>query len=86
LSNIHAIYHYLKLVNWLKVRTNQSQSWDFALKVRTNQCSFSSISGTAGKIANSQIGVFLAYATKHGAVLIDRELYLHAEWEKDPER
>jgi SRSO17 transposase len=42
--------------------------------------------GTAGKIANCQIGVFLAYATKHGAVLIDRELYLHADWEKDPER
>jgi SRSO17 transposase len=43
-------------------------------------------SGTAGKIANCQIGVFLAYATKHGAVLIDRELYLHADWEKDLER
>ncbi len=42
--------------------------------------------GTAGKIANSQIGVFLAYATRYGAVLVDRELYLHAEWEKDPER
>ena len=41
--------------------------------------------GTAGKIANSQIGVFLAYANGYGAVL-DRELYLHADWEKDPER
>ena len=43
-------------------------------------------SGTAGKIANCQIGVFLAYANKYGAVLLDRELYLHADWEKDPER
>ena len=42
--------------------------------------------GTAGKIANSQIGVFLAYANRYGAVLLDRELYLHADWEKDPER
>jgi SRSO17 transposase len=42
--------------------------------------------GTAGKIANCQIGVFLAYATQSGAVLLDRELYLHADWEKDRER
>jgi SRSO17 transposase len=42
--------------------------------------------GTAGKIATSQIGVFLAYANRYGAVLLDRELYLHADWEKDPER
>jgi SRSO17 transposase len=42
--------------------------------------------GTAGKIANSQVGVFLAYANRYGAVLLDRELYLHADWEKDPER
>src|SRR5581483_9042667 len=32
--------------------------------------------GTVGKIANCQIGVFLAYATRHGPVLLDRELYL----------
>jgi SRSO17 transposase len=42
--------------------------------------------GTVGKIANCQIGVFLAYANKYGAVLLDRELYLHADWEKDPGR
>jgi SRSO17 transposase len=42
--------------------------------------------GTAGKIANCQIGVFLAYANRYGAVLLDRELYLHADWEKDPAR
>lgn len=42
--------------------------------------------GTVGKIANSQIGVFLAYANRYGAVLLDRELYLHADWEQDPER
>jgi SRSO17 transposase len=43
-------------------------------------------SGTVGKIANSQIGVFLAYANRYGAVLLDREWYLHADWEKDPKR
>ncbi len=43
-------------------------------------------SGTVGKIANCQIGVFLAYATGSGAVLLDRELYLHADWAKDSER
>src|SRR5258706_15621988 len=43
-------------------------------------------SGTVGKIANSQIGFFLAYDNRYGAVLLNRELYLHADWEKDPER
>jgi SRSO17 transposase len=43
-------------------------------------------SGTVGKIANCQIGVLLAYANRYGAVLLDRELYLHADWEKDPKR
>ncbi|MEV8639319.1 IS701 family transposase [Streptosporangium sp. NPDC051023] len=32
--------------------------------------------GTAGKIENSQVGVFLAYATSQGRTLIDRRLYL----------
>ena len=42
--------------------------------------------GTVGKIANCPIGVFLAYATRHGPVLLDRELYLPREWATDPER
>ncbi len=42
--------------------------------------------GTVGKITNCQIGVFLAYANQYGAVLLDRELYLHRDWEKDSER
>lgn len=33
-------------------------------------------SGTAGRIENCQIGVFLAYASPHGRALIDRRLYL----------
>src|SRR5918999_2436912 len=33
-------------------------------------------SGTAGRIENCQIGVFLAYASRHGQALLDREIYL----------
>src|SRR3954453_14972978 len=33
-------------------------------------------SGTAGRIENCQIGVFLGYASRHGYALIDRALYL----------
>jgi SRSO17 transposase len=41
-------------------------------------------SGTAGRIENAQIGVFLAYASSKGHALIDRELYLpKAEWCED---
>jgi SRSO17 transposase len=43
-------------------------------------------SGTAGRIENSQIGVFLAYASPRGRALIDRELYLPKEWISDRER
>jgi SRSO17 transposase len=43
-------------------------------------------SGTAGRIENSQIGVFLAYASAAGRALIDRELYLPKEWVSDRER
>ena len=43
-------------------------------------------SGTAGRIENSQLGVFLAYASRHGTALIDRELYLPREWTDDAER
>jgi SRSO17 transposase len=43
-------------------------------------------SGTAGRIENSQIGVFLAYASRYGHSLLDRELYLPAGWTDDRER
>src|SRR3954454_22960951 len=42
--------------------------------------------GTAGRIENCQIGVFLAYASGRGRALIDRELYLPKEWAQDPAR
>jgi SRSO17 transposase len=40
-------------------------------------------SGTAGKIANCQIGVFLAYASSGRPVLLDREWYLPKGWSAD---
>jgi len=43
-------------------------------------------SGTAGRIENSQIGVFLAYSSPAGRALIDRELYLPKEWASDRQR
>ena len=43
-------------------------------------------SGTAGRIENCQIGVFLTYASLHGHTLIDRELYLPKEWIDDRAR
>ncbi|MEO6891090.1 MAG: IS701 family transposase [Ktedonobacteraceae bacterium] len=43
-------------------------------------------SGTAGRRENSQIGVFLLYASEKGAAFIDRELYLPAEWTQDSVR
>ncbi len=43
-------------------------------------------SGTAGRIENCQIGVFLAYASAHGQAFIDRALYLPKAWVRDGER
>ena len=43
-------------------------------------------SGTAGRIENSQVGVFLCYGSDKGAALVDRELYLPQEWAEDRER
>jgi SRSO17 transposase len=43
-------------------------------------------SGTAGRIENCQIGVFLAYAGSKGQAFIDRELYLPKDWAEDKPR
>jgi SRSO17 transposase len=42
--------------------------------------------GTAGRVENSQVAVFLGYATTSGHALIDRELYLPVSWTEDPDR
>ena len=43
-------------------------------------------SGTAGRIENCQIGVFVGYASPQGYTFIDRELYLPKSWTDDQER
>jgi SRSO17 transposase len=43
-------------------------------------------SGTAGRVENCQIGVFLGYASAKGRAFLDRELYLPREWADDAER
>jgi SRSO17 transposase len=42
--------------------------------------------GTAGRIENAQVGVYLTYAAARGHTLIDRELYLPQSWTADPDR
>ena len=42
-------------------------------------------SGTAGRIENCQVDVFLAYASAKGRTLLDRELYLPQVWADDRE-
>lgn len=43
-------------------------------------------SGTAGKVENCQVGVFLAYVAPTGHVLLDRRLYLPQAWADDAPR
>jgi SRSO17 transposase len=42
--------------------------------------------GTAGRVENCQVAVFLTYAAQGGHALIDRELYLPKSWISDPGR
>ena len=42
--------------------------------------------GTAGRIENAQVAVYLTYAAARGHAMIDRELYLPRCWTDDPER
>ena len=42
--------------------------------------------GTAGRIENSQVAVYLAYAAPTGHALIDRALYLPQTWTERPDR
>jgi SRSO17 transposase len=43
-------------------------------------------SGTAGRIENSQVAVYLTYAAPRGHALIDRALYLPRSWSEDADR
>ena len=40
--------------------------------------------GTVGKVENSQVGVFAAYASRHGYCLLDSRLFIPEKWFTDP--
>jgi SRSO17 transposase len=42
--------------------------------------------GALGKIANCQVGVFLAHVGPRGRALVDKRLFLPEEWTRDPAR
>jgi len=42
--------------------------------------------GTAGRIENAQVGVFLTYSSARGRTFLDRELYLPKAWVEDRDR
>jgi len=42
--------------------------------------------GTAGRVENAQVAVYLTYAGRGGHALIDRRLYLPRSWDGDPAR
>jgi SRSO17 transposase len=42
--------------------------------------------GTAGRVENAQVAVYLVYASRAGHAVIDRELYLPQGWTCDPAR
>jgi SRSO17 transposase len=60
--------------------TSFPKAGDKSAGVGTQYC------GTTGQVENCQVGVFLSYITARGHTLIDRELYLPADWAQDPER
>ncbi len=42
--------------------------------------------GTAGRIENTQVAVYLVYAGRRGHAAVDRELYVPRSWTSDPDR
>src|SRR5215211_5872241 len=57
------------------------------LKKGTKSCGVArQYSGTAGRVENCQVGVFLGYASPKGRAGLDRALYLSRAWADDPER
>jgi DDE superfamily endonuclease len=42
--------------------------------------------GTAGRVENAQVAVYLVYASRSGHAVIDREPYVPKGWTQDPDR
>ncbi len=58
----------------------------FIKKGRASESVQRQYSGTAGRIENCQVGVFVVYASGRGRAYVDRELYLPEKWTDDRER
>lgn len=57
------------------------------LKKGTKSCGVArQYTGTAGRVENAQVGVFLGYSARKGRALVDRALYLPKEWAGDADR
>jgi SRSO17 transposase len=57
--------------------------------VKKGECSVGvqrQYTGTAGRIENAQVAVFVTYAARRGHALIDRALYLPRSWTDNPDR
>ena len=65
---------------WWWTRRGFSKKGNKSAGVQRQYC------GTAGRIENCQIGVFLAYAGTKGRALLDRDLYLPQVWADHLER
>lgn len=58
----------------------------FLKKGGKSACVARQYTGTAARIENAQVGVFLAYAFWHGVAFLDRAVYLPEEWAGDPKQ
>src|SRR5229473_1487043 len=74
-ANAHGVQRLLEEANW--------DETGFIKKGKKSAGVARQYSGTAGRRENSQIGVFLLYASSKGAAFIDRALYLPEEWTAD---
>ena len=82
----YAFQHLLRRALWDPEAVLVLDETGFLQKGRHSAGVARQYSGTAGKVDNCQIGVFLGYASRLGHVLLDRELYLPQAWTDDPER
>jgi len=63
--------------------------WDETGDLKKGACTVGvqrQYTGTAGRIENSQVAVYLTYATGRGHAFIDRSLYLPVAWADDEQR
>jgi SRSO17 transposase len=82
----YAFQHLLRRALWDSEAVLVIDETGFLKKGRHSAGVARQYSGTAGRIENCQIGVCVAYASRLGHVLLDRDLYVPQEWTNDRER